>query len=109
MLYKHPKSLGVSHMMDQASRVESIVTFHRISRKKVYHIVMDNFVNLYKYLKYNFIVPYVEEESFILLVLIYSGIANYLLLLILFKRILHSLHIPEVRFPMKFQSRYATM
>ena len=37
-------------------------------QKKVYHIVTDNFVNLY--FKHDFIVPYVEEGSFILLALI---------------------------------------
>ena len=32
---------------DHAFWVESIVTYHRIYRKKVYHIVTDNFVNLF--------------------------------------------------------------
>ena len=64
----HPLYLIVT---DHAFRVETIVTSSNIP-KKVYHIVTDNFVNLE-----NFIVPYVEEETFVSHVLIHTGIVNY--------------------------------
>ena len=44
----------------------------------MYHIVTDNFVNLYNtYLKHDFIALYVEEGSFIPLVLVNTGFVKY--------------------------------
>ena len=65
-------------MTDHAFWVESIVTYHQISPKKVYHIVRDNLSIYNTYLKHDFNVLYVEEGSFIPVVLIYTGIVKYL-------------------------------
>ena len=63
----------------------------------VHHIVTNNFVNLY--LKHDFIVQYIEDGSYIPLVLIYEGFSNisdnfwfYI------QYNLSTLHIPEVHF-----------
>ena len=46
---------------DHVFSVESIVTYHRISRKQVYHITLSIYNT---YCKHNFIILYVEEGSF---------------------------------------------
>ena len=59
--------------MDHVFFVESIVTYHWIYRKK-WRITVSSYNS---YLKHDFIIPYIEEGSFIPLVLIDTGIVKY--------------------------------
>ena len=63
---------------DHAFWVESIVTYHRIYRKKCITKWRITLSIYYTYLTHDFIKPNVEEGSFMPLVLIHTGIVKYL-------------------------------
>ena len=63
---------------DHAFWVESIVTYHRIYRKKCITLWRITLSIYYTYLTNDFIKPNVEEGSFMPLVLIHTGIVKYL-------------------------------
>ena len=63
---------------DHAFWVESIMTYHRIYRKKCITQWRITLSIYYTYLTHDFIKPNVEEGSFMPLVLIHTGIVKYL-------------------------------
>ena len=75
--------VGCHIVTDNGFWVEPKVTYHRISwKKKVFHKVTDNFVNLYTYLKHDFLVPYVavnlhQNFCYILQSLVLLGIIYF--------------------------------